>query len=60
MFGELVGVGDPGMAGGFEFGGEGDPAAARVTTAGGQVAALSPVVDDVGFHAEVGGDLGDG
>ena len=62
IFGELVGAGDPGVAVGLDLGGEGegDPVAAGFAAAGGQVAALGPVVDDVGFHAEPGGDLGDG
>ena len=60
IFGQLVGARDTGTAGGLEFGGEGDPAAAGFASAGGQVAAFGPVVDDVGFDGEPGGELGDG
>jgi hypothetical protein len=43
----------------FEVGGEVDPQPSCVASPGEEVAPLSPVVDDVGFDAEPGGDLGD-
>src|SRR6266508_2784598 len=56
---ELVGGGDSLQAGGLELGGEADPQATGGAAAGGDVAVFGPVVDDVGFDAESGGDVGD-
>jgi hypothetical protein len=59
-FGDPGGRGDAIAAGLLDVVGEGDGPAARGVAAGGQVAALEPVVDDVGADAEVVGDGGDG
>jgi hypothetical protein len=60
IVGELVGGGDSLQARGFDVRGEVDPDSAARAAACGEVAPFGPVVDDVGFDAEVGGDLGDG
>src|SRR6266487_4069417 len=56
---ELVGGGDSLQAGGLDVGGEADPDAATGGSSAGEMVALGPVVDDVGFDAEAGGDVGD-
>src|SRR6266536_3019447 len=56
---ELVGGGDSLQAGGLHVGGEEDPDAATGGSSAGEMATLGPVVDDVGFDAEAGGDVGD-
>src|SRR6266498_5981691 len=56
---ELVGGGDSLQAVGLDVGGEADPDAAAGGSTAGELAALGPVVDDIGFDAESGGDVGD-
>jgi hypothetical protein len=43
----------------LDVGSEVDPESSGVTAPAGEVAGLRPVVDDVGFDTEVGGDVGD-
>src|SRR5674476_1518952 len=50
--GKLVAVGDSLFTAGLQVGCEVDPSASALAAAGGQVAALGPVVDGIGFDAE--------
>src|SRR5674476_1439380 len=50
--GKLVAVGDSLFTAGLQVGREVDPSASALAASGGQVAALGPVVDGIGFDAE--------
>src|SRR5665811_2050243 len=58
--GKLVAVGDSLFTAGLQVGCEVDPSASALAAAGGQVAALGPVVDGIGFDAEPVGYFCDG
>ena len=57
--GKFVGAGDSFEAFLFDYGVEVDPESSGGAATCGDVAALGPVVDDIGFDTEVVGGLGD-